>query len=182
MIRSALHAIVAMRREQQRRAHERRHTRVLDQIIVAANQNADANAPRRIEDSEPIAAADPPMLERVQLTVTMPRPAGQANGVTVEQPPVGCALEKADAGRDARTFDCVGNRTDRRSVERFGKRVELGAMKLREASIANDTALGKYREDDIFPGGKCQTGRNTRDVMRRVAGTRNERDGGNAQR
>src|SRR5471030_882087 len=172
----AVRTICSMRRDEQCRAHQRRHANVLDEIIICANQNTDANAPLRIQHGVLLATFDSGMFDYVQFSMTTTHASRHANHIAVEQAPIRSTLEKSDARRYAGAFHCLGDFIDRTTIERLGERYKLAATKVQCIAVSDDAGLGKNHQRDSLKRGIGESRIYVRDVLRRIPAYGDERD------
>jgi len=139
-----------MRRDQEFGAKQRGRPRVLDQIIVPADQDAGPNSPRCIEDREGIAAGNEAMLPGMQLAMAMNGAIRHADRVAVIELSVFTQLQEARADRDALLTRERGYPADRRTGERLRQRPQRRAIEFRNMPISADAHLGK--DDKLIAG------------------------------
>ena len=142
-----------MRRDEQCRAHQRRHANVLDKIIIRANQNADTNAPLRIQHGVLLATFDSGVFDHVQFSMTTTHASRHADHIAVEQAPIRRTLDKSHARRYAGALHCLGDFIDRATIERFGERYKFAATKVQRIAVSDKAGLGKNHQRDSLKRG-----------------------------
>jgi hypothetical protein len=172
-----------MWREQNVGAHERGHPRVLDEVVVPADQHADLHAPGRVEHGIAVSTCDLGMLEGVKLAVRVNAAVRQGNDIAVVQPAIGSTFEESGADEHAGLRRPRHQSRRRRStVDRLSQRFETSAVEIGHMPIARDAHL---RECDDLRG-PCARLLEQRahggEVVFLVARAMLELDGGGAER
>ena len=170
-----------MRRDQHLGAEQRGGPRVLDDVVVVADEDPDAAAVRRVEHGVAVAGGDVRMLEDVQLAVHRPAPVGHGEHVAVVDAPVVAALDEAGADAELVLARQPQQLLRARPVGHgLGQQLERLARELAHVPVAREAHLGTGEDLGARMLGLHREVAHAAEVVGFVAGCVLELDGGDA--
>jgi hypothetical protein len=165
-----------MRRQQDLRAEQCRRPHILHDVVVEADQDPDADTPRRVEDRVAVAIGDAVVPGGMQLVVDVHGAVRQAYRVGVEQPTVAFG-EQPGAHTDVEPLRQRAEPGDRRAVFGLRESAQVLGGASGQVPVADQAQFGEGNEPHGVVGRGAGEVLNPREVVLSGAGTRLELDG-----